>query len=93
MQAIEVFDENWLEWQGLDDAITAALGSVTPATNGGKRESSRARKLDVAATVGGMRHLRASIDVLPESQLEILRDECESMSRAIALTRKVPATR
>ena len=51
-QAIEVFDERWLEWKGLAAAVAAAVGAVTPvASNGG-------RVLDVAATLGSMRAVR-----------------------------------
>jgi len=92
VQAIEVFDERWLEWPGLQAAVAAAVGVATPATNGAKANGG-AKKLDVAATVGGMRTLRASIDRLPDSQLCILRDEAEAMSIAIANLSKVPATR
>ena len=95
VQAIEVFDERWLEWHGLQEAIAAAVGVVTPITaNGSVRAANgAAKKLDVASTVGGMRTLRASIDRLPDSQLSILRDECDSMARAIAQLNRVPATR
>ena len=92
VQAIEVFDDNWLEWGGLQAAVAEAVGAVTPATNGGAPNGGR--KIDVAATVGGMRQLRTSLNRLPVSQLSILRDECDTMQRAIAALGKVPpATR
>jgi len=94
VQAIEVFDERWLEWPGLQAAVAAAVGTVTPATNGQVHlANGGGRKLDVAATVGGMRTLRACIERLPEAQLSILRDECESMSLAISNLSRLPATR
>lgn len=98
VQAIEVFDENWIVWPGLQEAAVAAVGAVTPATamNGstGGAEGG-AKRIDVAATVGGMRQLRASLDRLPSSQLSILRDECDAMRSAVetALIRAQPATR
>ena len=91
VQAIEVFDERWLEWRGLQDAIAAAVGTVTPVTKGFVASNGGARaKIDVAGTVGGMRMLRTSLDRLPASQLSIMRDECDAMQAAIAALNKLP---
>ena len=97
VQAIEVFDDRWIEWKGLQDAVAAAVGAmVTPVTNGAPRAAAEGgKRIDVAATVGGMRQLRASLDRLPATQLSILRDECDAMTRAVdsAIRNTQPATR
>ena len=83
-----MFDERWIEWSGLQGSVATAVGTVTPATNDAMANGGD--KLDVAATVRGMRHLRASVDRLPESQRSILVEECELMIGSI---NKIPATR
>uniref|UniRef100_A0A7S2IID8 BSD domain-containing protein n=1 Tax=Haptolina brevifila TaxID=156173 RepID=A0A7S2IID8_9EUKA len=96
VQAIEVFDEHWIEWPGLQEAVAAAVGAVTPVTNGAARAApDGGKKIDMAGTVGGMRQLRASLDRLPATQLSILRDECDAMTRAVetAIKKQQPATR
>merc|ERR1719198_2526102 len=49
VQAIEVFDERWLEWRGLQAAVAAAVGAVTPVANGGRNGG--AAKVDVASAL------------------------------------------
>ena len=93
VQAIEVFDDRWLEWPGLQPAMPAIpTPMVTPIPNGA-RSTNGGGKLDVAATVGGMRTLRVSLERLPDAQLHILRDECDLMAIAIQRLNRVPATR
>ena len=104
VQAIEVFDERWLEWKGLQAAIAAAVGAVTPvstprssngAANGGAAVNGGVAKgaIDVAATLGTMRQLRASLGALPPAQQQSLRDEAEALARALdAQLRAAPST-
>ena len=96
VQAIEVFDERWIEWRGLQAAVVAAVGAVTPAVtpvpNGG-RNGVHGNKVDVASTLGSMRALRSTLDRLPQAQQQSLRDECDALSRALDVLRVPPATR
>jgi len=96
VQAIEVFDERWLEWRGLQAAVIAAVGAVTPVHNGARNGG---LKPDVAATVGSLRTLRTAHHInqlLKEERIEELqglRDECDAMQRALDALRVPPATR
>jgi acyl-CoA-binding protein len=91
VQAIEVFDEHWLEWKGLQAAVAAAVGAVTPVAGNGRNGAPP--KLDLDATLGSMRALRASLDRLPPVHQQTLRDECDALSRALDNLRPPPATR
>lgn len=95
VQAIEVFDEHWLEWKGLQAALAQALGTVTPMNgNGaGRNGDGGVPKLDVAQTVGSMRALRANLSRLPPQQQQNVRDECDALQRALDSLRVPPATR
>ena len=92
VQAIEVFDEHWLEWKGLQAALAAAVGAVTPV-NGAGGSNGAGGKLDVAHTVSSMRALRASLSRLPPTQQQTVRDECTALQRALDTLRVPPATR
>ena len=92
VQAIEVFDEHWLEWKGLRAALAAAVGAVTPV-NGAGGSNGAGGKLDVAHTVSSMRALRASLSRLPPTQQQTVRDECTALQRALDTLRVPPATR
>ena len=89
VQAIEVFDERWLEWKGLQAALAAA-GASPPVPNDG---SNGVPKLDVAMTLRSMRTMRQYLDRLPPTQQQSLRDECDVLSRALDGLRVPPATR
>lgn len=93
VQAIEVFDERWLEWKGLQQALAAAVGAVTPATqqNGAARNGA-GQKLDVPATLAAMRTMRAALSSLPPEQLQAVRDESEAMRKMLDAMRVPPAT-
>ena len=91
VQAIEVFDEHWLEWRGLQGAVAAAVGAVTPVANGGRNGA--AGKPDLAATIHSLRAIRTTLERLPPSELQSLRDECDTMQRALDALRVPPATR
>ena len=91
VQAIEVFDERWLEWKGLQEAVAAAVGAVTPLPN--PKNGVGSGKVDVPATVGSMRAARASLSGLPPAQQQALRDEADAMMRALDALRVPPATR
>lgn len=88
VQAIEVFDEHWLEWRGLQPAIAAAVGAVTPAPNGAGPRAA----LDTPAALGTMRRLRHGLGGLTPAQLGVVRDECAALSRAIDDMSGTPAT-
>lgn len=94
VQAIEVFDERWLEWSGLQAAVAEAVGAVTPV-NGGRNGAvaGAASKVDLTATLGTIRAVRTSLGALPPAQLQSLRDECDALSRALDALRVPPATR
>lgn len=96
VQAIEVFDERWLEWRGLQAAVVAAVGAVTPVANGarnGAAAGGASGKVDVNATLGSLRALRTTLERLPPAQQQSLRNECDAMSRALDALRVPPATR
>lgn len=93
VQAIEVFDEHWLEWKGLQAALAAAVGAVTPVNGAGNGADGAASKVDVAQTVCSMRALRASLSRLPPQQQQNVRDECTALQRALDTLRVPPATR
>jgi len=91
VQAIEVFDERWMDWKGLQDELAAALGALTPqAANGGRNGEA---KLDVAMTLGSIRALRHSLDRLPPMQQQSVRDECDALKHALDGLCVPPATR
>jgi len=97
VQAIEVFDERWLEWPGLQAAVAAAVGAVTPVnggrSNGNIGNGAPSAKVDMPATLGTIRAVRSSLGGLPPAQLQSLRDECDALSRALDAMRVPPATR
>ena len=93
VQAIEVFDEHWLEWKGLQAALAAAVGAVTPVNGAGNGAGGATGKVDVAQTVCSMRALRASLARLPPMQQQHVRDECTALQRALDTLRVPPATR
>ena len=81
VQAIEVFDERWLEWKGLQAAVAAAIGAMTPVASSARNGAPP--KFDLAATIGSMRALRTSLERLPLAQRQSVRDECVALSRAL----------
>ena len=71
--------------------MAAAVGAVTPVAGNGRNGAPP--KLDLNATLGSMRALRASLDRLPPAHQQTLRDECDALSRALDNLRVPPATR
>lgn len=77
VQAVEVFDEHWLSWKGLQHDLLAlehqAVPKAATKTNG---------TLTEPAVLLTLRELRASIPSLPASQIMNVRRECEAILRA-----------
>ncbi len=91
VQAIEVFDDRWIEWRGLQPAVLAAVGAVTPVNNGPARTAAGGRPgLDAPAALGTMRKLRASLAGLTPAQLAVIRDECGRLSDALVALEQPP---
>lgn len=83
VQAIEVFNENWMEWDGfqIDEMqCSSQPNSSTPtkrnADNGSAGEATPALK----AALKAMHELRSSLESLPPSQLALAREECDALS-------------
>ena len=80
VQAIEVFDEDWLSWDGLqsDPIVQAFAPPPTPQNGKGDAEADV-----VHAAVRAMRALRQSVGRLPPASLAAAREECAALQRAI----------
>ena len=80
VQAIEVFDEQWLVWKGLQQDLIS-LGALEPKTpvkptatvNGGSYEPS---------LLLALRDLRPAIATIPTSQIPSVRKECHAILQA-----------
>ncbi|KAL1512317.1 hypothetical protein AB1Y20_005579 [Prymnesium parvum] len=77
VQAVEVFDDQWLSWPGLQRDLGAleqpAAAKPAAAMNGGCTDP---------PLVIALRELRASVATLPPSQIPTVRRECEAILRA-----------
>jgi len=75
VQAIEVFDEQWMAWKGLQQDLISlgALDPPKPAANGSAAEP---------PLLLALRDLRATIATLPSSQLPSVRKECHAILQA-----------
>ena len=80
VQAIEVFDEDWLSWDGLqsDPIVQAFAPPPTPQNGKGDADADV-----VHAAVRAMRALRQSVGRLPPASLAAAREECAALQRAI----------
>lgn len=93
VQAIEVFDERWLEWPGLQPGAATPTPAPTPnGVRGGAGANGSGHpmtpKLSIASAVAAMRQLRtAGVAALPPSQQQALRAECDSLIRALDAAR------
>jgi len=73
VQAIEVFNENWMEWDGLRIGVPAAMnGSATAQTAAARRTA-----------IDAMREFRLRIADVPVGDLELVREECELLRVAL----------
>eukprot|EP00962_Isochrysis_galbana_P018703 scaffold5390_cov116-Isochrysis_galbana.AAC.5 len=86
VQAIEVFDANWLDWVAANQqpGVRSGVGGEAPSSSGGKRNGSAAEAPPLVTTVlREMRALRAVLRDIPPAQLAAVRDECTALARAL----------
>merc|ERR1711971_84805 len=74
VQAIEVFNENWMEWDGF------RIGTA-PATMNGSAAAQTAATTRTA--IDAMREFRLRIADVPVGDLELVREECELLRVAL----------
>jgi hypothetical protein len=83
VQAIEVFDANWLDWVAAN-AQTGVRGGEAAPSSGGKLNGAPIEVPPLFATaVREMRALREGLHKVPPMQLAAIREECAALERAL----------
>ena len=72
-QAVEVFDADWIQWEGLRDSLPNGHAAPAPALAAGP----------VPAALGALQELRRGLPKLPPAQLVHVRAECKALLEAL----------
>eukprot|EP00908_Phaeocystis_cordata_P012784 Transcript_23779.p3 GENE.Transcript_23779~~Transcript_23779.p3 ORF type:complete len:111 (+),score=44.27 Transcript_23779:753-1085(+) len=73
VQAVEVFDADWIQWEGLRDSLPNGHAAPAPALTAGP----------VPAALGALQELRRGLPKLPPAQLVHVRAECKALLEAL----------
>lgn len=83
VQAIEVFDEQWLQWPGLEPHLPADVPPVTPVTKPHATRTAGSNGSSAPPLLLALRDLRASIPQLRAADVPAVRGECQAILRAL----------
>jgi hypothetical protein len=85
VQAIEVFDANWLDWVAANPqpGVRTGIGGVAPSSSGAKLNGAAETPPLVTSVLREMRALRQVLREIPPRQLVAVREECTALARAL----------
>lgn len=86
VQAIEVFDADWMQWAGLRKNLQqngGAAAGAAAAAGGGVIVHGGGGGGGADAALAALKELRLSLGKLPATQVAIVRSECAAMLQAI----------
>ena len=82
VQAIEVFDEDWMQWAGLRPKLQQNGGAAAAAAAGGGGVIVHGGG-GAGTALAALKELRLGLGKLPAAQVAIVRSECAAMLQAI----------